>query len=485
MNDIIKALNLEDDTIRLVEIITNQNSLTKTVVIEKPLVPHVCPICGFSMYSKGITHRKAKHQMLLDGYKLYVEMLSRRWVCQNQDCKHSEQDEYLFIEPRKRITNLIPFLIINELKDINKTCSMVAAHFNVSDTYVHDTFTKFVDMKRLPLPRILSIDEVHLDINEKTKLCCVLMDFETREIVDILPNRWKTTLDAYFYSISFQERGNVEYIVSDMYSEYLTFPDKYFRNAKIVIDSFHVVSYLNQLLNNYLVSVKKKYQKRDKERLKKKNELNNLAYSSIKQSKELILLNHYKFFLLADYEDIQWNDNPTKRNKYFHIYLSTHQLEKMFYEVDDKFEIYKNWKQTYIDFNKTKFDTVEEASSKLDEITNEYFNTNDPIFTQFALLLTKHHNLIINSFKWVQINKSDLDEKNKIITRLSNGPMEGFNRKPKDTKRNARGYSNFDFIRNRLIFSNRKNPSILGTPKSTKQIHSYKGKKRRSYNKNR
>ncbi len=342
MNDIIKALNLEDDTIRLVEIITNQNSLTKTVVIEKPLVPHVCPICGFSMYSKGITSRKAKHQILLDGYKLHVEMLSRRWVCQNQDCKHSEQDEYLFIEPRKRITNLIPFLIINELKDINKTCSMVAAHFNVSDTYVHDTFTKFVDMKRLPLPRILSIDEVHLDINEKTKLCCVLMDFETREIVDILPNRWETTLDAYFYSISFQERGNVEYIVSDMYSEYLTFPHKYFRNAKIVIDSFHVVSYLNQLLNNYLVSVKKKYQKRDKERLKEKNELNNLAYSSIKQSKELILLNHYKFFLLADYEDIQWNDSPTKRNKYFHIYLSTYQLDEMFYEVYDKFEIYKN-----------------------------------------------------------------------------------------------------------------------------------------------
>ena len=242
MNDIIKALNLEDDTIRLVEIITNQNSLTKTVVIEKPLVPHVCPICGFSMYSKGITHRKAKHQILLDGYKLHVEMLSRRWVCQNQDCKHSEQDEYLFIEPRKRITNLIPFLIINELKDINKTCSMVAAHFNVSDTYVHDTFTKFVDMKRLPLPRILSIDEVHLDINEKTKLCCVLMDFETREIVDILPNRWETTLDAYFYSISFQERGNVEYIVSDMYSEYLTFPHKYFsvthrtRNVQLKIN---------------------------------------------------------------------------------------------------------------------------------------------------------------------------------------------------------------------------------------------------------
>ena len=35
--------------------------------------------------------------------------------------------------------------------------------------------------------------------------------------------------------------------------------------------------------------------------------------------------------------------------------------------------------------------------------------------------------------------------------RLSNGPMEGYNRTPKDFKRNSRGLSNFEYARSRLI----------------------------------
>lgn len=86
---------------------------------------------------------------------------------------------------------------------------MVAKQFYVSDTYAHDTFMCYVDMKRLLLPEILCVDEVFLDINNQTKYCCILMDFKTREIVDIFPNRWKSTLDEYFYSISFEERKKV------------------------------------------------------------------------------------------------------------------------------------------------------------------------------------------------------------------------------------------------------------------------------------
>ena len=50
--------------------------------------------------------------------------------------------------------------------------------------------------------------------------------------------------------------------------------------------------------------------------------------------------------------------------------------------------------------------------------------------------------------------------------RLSNGPMEGYNRTPKDFKRNSRGLSNFEYARSRLIWANRKNESILAIPKS-------------------
>ena len=61
--------------------------------------------------------------------------------------------------------------------------------------------------------------------------------------------------------------------------------------------------------------------------------------------------------------------------------------------------------------------------------------------------------------------------------------MESFNRKPKDYKRNARGFSNFDYTRNRILWATRKKTPILAHPKSSTQIHSYEGKKRGPYKK--
>ena len=72
--------------------------------------------------------------------------------------------------------------------------------------------------------------------------------------------------------------------------------------------------------------------------------------------------------------------------------------------------------------------------------------------------------------------KSARTEK-EYYARLSNGPMESFNRKPKDLKRDSRGFSDFNYTRNRILWATRKNPSIKGVPKSMDQILSKKGKK--------
>ena len=44
--------------------------------------------------------------------------------------------------------------------------------------------------------------------------------------------------------------------------------------------------------------------------------------------------------------------------------------------------------------------------------------------------------------------------------------MKPFNRKPKDLKRDSRGFSDFNYTRNRILWATRKNPSIKGVPKS-------------------
>ena len=89
------------------------------------------------------------------------------------------------------------------------------------------------------------------------------------------------------------------------------------------------------------------------------------------------------------------------------------------------------------------------------------------ILKEFSELLKDHKQEIINSFIYITDNNGN-------ERRLSNGPMEGYNRTPKDFKRNSRGLSNFEYARSRLIWANRKNEPILATPKSKKEVYKFK-----------
>lgn len=85
------------------------------------------------------------------------------------------------------------------------------------------------------------------------------MDFINGEIIDILHNRWENTAERYFLSIPFEQRKKVKYIISDAYKPYMLYPEKYFPNSHSVLDSFHVIKYLNGMINSYVNAVMKKY----------------------------------------------------------------------------------------------------------------------------------------------------------------------------------------------------------------------------------
>lgn len=85
------------------------------------------------------------------------------------------------------------------MKNIHITTADVARKYNISDTSVHYIFLQYLNIKRLPLPEIISVDEVFLDIDYKHRYALVIMDFDSSEIIDILPNRWEETTNAYFY----------------------------------------------------------------------------------------------------------------------------------------------------------------------------------------------------------------------------------------------------------------------------------------------
>lgn len=129
--------------------------------------------------------------------------------------------------------------------------------FGMSSVTVTNYFMQFVDCKRLLLPKILCVDEVFLNIDSNHKYALVLMDFETGNIVDIVISRRKEDTQRYFSNIPLKERKTVKFLICDMYNPYINYTKNYFYNSVAIVDSFHVISWLNRSINNYINQVKK------------------------------------------------------------------------------------------------------------------------------------------------------------------------------------------------------------------------------------
>lgn len=477
--DFYQFLNIPNDgsfKITDVQIIDN----VKYIHIHSILRPCFCPVCSSRMHSNGLHKRKANHPILQDTFKLYLIVHQRQWICPN--CKKSVNESFSFLDRYSHSTNMTFFYVLEATKDLNRSTASIARQFNMSDTQVHDIFTAHVDLPALPLPEVISIDEVFLDINSKSRYAFVIMDFITGQIVDIVQNRWMYTLHSYFQQIPLQQREKVRYIISDAYQNYLMLPEYYFPNAVSVLDSFHVIKNLNGMINSYINSVMKRYKDRDRERLRKKNHDLNLDNESIRDSKEVALLRDYRWILLKNRDEINYSSKLYYHKK-LQMNVDTYRIESMFMALDRNFNILRELKEMYTKFNDSIYLTEEELENNLDRLIKIYSASDNFIFIKFAAYLNAHKQPILNSFNVLCTTRRTHKELQDYYSRLSNGPMESFNRKPKDFKRNSRGFFNFDYTRNRILWATRENPPYLGIPKTREQVHAYRGKKRGKYKK--
>ena len=55
------------------------------------------------------------------------------------------------------------------------------------------------------LPKVLCIDEYHFETSKDSKYICVLIDYETRTVFDIIQSRQKAYLEEYFNRFNSKE----------------------------------------------------------------------------------------------------------------------------------------------------------------------------------------------------------------------------------------------------------------------------------------
>ena len=455
MNHIITFLGLEDTSLTIEDISTE--GCVKTITLSTPPEVRFCPRCSFRMHSRGIRTRKINHPIMQDGFQIIIRLKQRRWRCINELCRYEENETFNFIGKRRRNSNASDFLIINAFRELTQSAVDIARTFHTSDSHVLDVFDRFVNMKRLPLSEVISIDEVYLNMDQDCKYVLVIQDFTTGEPIDLLRSRRQNVTEPYFAAIPKEERFAVKYLISDMNNEYLRYVERYFPNASPVVDSFHVIQWINMELDKFLRALQKTFVDRDAEKQREKSaEVGRQVY--LPMSDEVYLLKNYRFFLLSNADSIKYHEEP-HIDRHFKYLMRTADYEERFFQIDPALNELRELKEAYVRFNTVNSGKPQKAALELDELIDYYANCEQDIFLRFSKLLKRHREPIINSFVLVE----RLDSKgNSIVSRLSNGPIESMNRKAKDLKRLGRGYRNFEHLRNRFLFATRLNPELDG-----------------------
>lgn len=456
MHDIIEFLGLEDLDLNVTK--TELIGRTRYVTVSSFPTAHFCPQCGFRMHSKGIHQRKIDHPILQDGHHLVLILNQRRWRCTNPECGFTENEHFRFVDRYRRSTNATDLLILEAFRDISNTASAIGERFHKSDQHVLDVFDRYVSMKRLPLTDVISVDEVHLEMDAKCKYALVLQDFHTGEPIDLVISRRKEVTEPYFSSIPIQERASVKYLISDMYAPYQKFVEQYFPNAKPVVDAFHVIHWITHSIEQYLRGLLRNFKQRDGQKWRERHPYTDPEFlPPMPQSDEVYLLQKYRWLILSNRSSIEYHQD-VRMDRHFHRYMNTYDYERKFMALTPAMQELRDLKEEYVMFNQKNSGDPHQAALELPELIRRYKSSEYAMFRDFAGLLDRYKQPIINSF----ILTERIGPGGIYDSRMSNGPIESLNRKAKDLKRIGRGYRNFSHLRNRFLFAARKRPTLIG-----------------------
>lgn len=317
MNSITDLLDLEDTNIIISDI--QIQGQTKTITLETPPTAHFCPSCGYRMHSRGVKRRTINHPILQDNYSLILILKQRRWRCTNPQCLYDISETFKFVNKQRRTTNASDMLIVEAYRNLLETSASIAKRFHVSDSHAHEVFDRYVKLDRLPLTDAISVDEVHLDMDDDCRYALVIQDFHTGDPIDLLRSRRTNVTEPYFVSIPPDERNHVKYLISDMYNPYISYVEKYFPNAVPVVDSFHVIQWITRSIDNYIRQLIKKFRQRDREYQER------LSYEqqrpvSLPLSDEVYLLQKYRWLILANQSNIRYHSDP-RMDSHFRVLM--------------------------------------------------------------------------------------------------------------------------------------------------------------------
>ena len=333
-NDIIKILNLEEFNISFQSLdIAERNGIIYCYAILKRTLTS-CPNCGSIEYNVHNYVEKTIKHSISTCKPCYIIYKARRYKCKY--CNKVFYEHNPFALQNNKCSVYTTFMVLENLRSHTVTFTDVAKHFNLSTTSVINIFDQYVVCRRPPLPKILCFDEVYTSRKSYQKYAFVMVDFLKKKIVEVYQSRHLNRLSQNISNIRQVERDKVNYIIIDMWETYITIGKLYFKNAKIAVDSFHVIKHLNEAMIKIRLRIMRKFDKRT-------NSLkaNDMYYYMLKK---------FHYFFVKNYEDIY--DKPIEILK-MRTKWTKDEIRKYLLSIDDELKEAYYLKEKYREFNLT------------------------------------------------------------------------------------------------------------------------------------
>lgn len=439
MNDINIILNVKEVDVQSFTCKPIGDSVTYYLTLKRKETH--CKNCFSKLKIKDFKQRTIHHQVLIQR-NTKVVFRQRRYYCPTCNKTHLEHNP--FSDNKSNISHMTKINVMKYLKGQEANFSSTARHFNLPVTTVVNIFDELGHMNRRTMPEVLSIDEFYAIRKSKAKYACVLLDFNTGNIIDIMLGRTKKDWGSYTQLIPKQELKNVKYITIDMYETYRVIKNIYFPKAILCCDSFHVISIVNKHLRQERIKVMHRYKDGDI---------------------EYYLLKKFNWLLMLDSSKIE--DNKPRYNHKLKQYINYPALLEKIVQIDPLLNEAYELKEEYLLFNQTS--TVDNAAEELAHIIALYQTSNLESFRSMADTLINWFQEIVNSFTIVNGK------------RLSNGRIESTNSRIKTIIKVANGFQNFSRLRNKIMYVINKDSTITIHEEKTNIKRS--GKKRGSYKK--
>ena len=209
--------------------------------------PHrrpACRHCHSAHLRIKATHRRTVKHTRQGNQVMTLHLRVPKYHC--QACNRYFRHRFAGIQPRYRASEAYR-LEVNEahhggvtLHKLSLTHQISAA--TVERWYQHHLGQKRSEMDRRSCPQVLGIDE-HFFTRRKG-YATTFVDLKNHKVFDVQLGRSEASLRRYLQRL--EGRDNVQVVVMDLSETYRSIARRYFPNATIVADRFHVVRLINQ-----------------------------------------------------------------------------------------------------------------------------------------------------------------------------------------------------------------------------------------------